>query len=90
MKNNYKLQTVEFIEMDVRLDKDLEWKFTIDNYLKRNNAGYDRCYNTIITLLCIKRFSNNPSLNLIDINVIKYIAKLLWESRGTIIWTINN
>lgn len=87
LHDNYKIRefTIPIASMDNIKSKTYREFFEI---IKRNNNGYKKCSKACITLLAIKKFRQSI-LSPVDRNNLLFIAKMIYDSRGTSIWCDN-
>lgn len=56
-------------------------------HLKRNQRAFEKCQKVIITLLGLKKQKGGHLFHLVDRNVLKIVVNMVWETRGTAVWT---
>lgn len=58
----------------------------IDDYMKRNRDGYEKCRRSTLLPLLAHRFSSGSIFSVLGVDVTRLIAKKIWNSRGTKVW----
>jgi hypothetical protein len=61
---------------------------TVKAVLTRNHAGYVRCRDSIYQIFLIKRFTTGSVFDIIGIDVVRIIAKMLYSTIGTKPWCL--
>lgn len=59
---------------------------TMKALLKRNRDGYAKCNDAILQIFLIKRYRPDSVFRFVNFDVVRLIAKLLHNSRGTRVW----
>lgn len=58
----------------------------IECYVERNVQGYKRCRDVALLLLLVKRFETGTVLDIINMDIVRILAKMIWASRGQKMW----
>jgi len=63
-----------------------KWKSEVDVYLKRNQDAYERCRTGTFLPMFANRYSRENVFNILPVDVVRIISRLIWNSRGMKIW----
>lgn len=59
----------------------------LEAHLRRNRKAFEKCQKVIVTLLALKKRKDGHLFHLVDRNVLKIVTNMVWETRGTAVWT---
>lgn len=73
------------LKSSIKLEME-QMRTEIDDYLKRNQQGYEKCKWAVLLMLLAHRYRKGNVFNTLPVDVLRIIAKMVWASVGTQIW----
>jgi len=61
----------------------------LEDYFRRNKDAYAKCEGCVRLILLANRYSKGNVFNILPVDLARQIAKMIWASAGTKIWTYN-